>query len=133
MTKFERPGVHGFLHQPSGAPRGALVLLHGAGSNCEAPLMGAVATAFSEIGWLALRCDLYYRQQRPRGAPSNTALKDQQSIRTATRALGEVASGLPVYLSGQSYGGRMATMLAAEDSAVARGLLLLSYPLHPPG
>ncbi len=109
------------------------MLLHGAGSNCEAPLMVAVAAAFAEIEWLALRCDLYYRQQRPRGAPANTALRDQESIRTAARALAEVAPNCPVYLGGQSYGGRMATMLAAGDPGVGRSLLLLSYPLHPPG
>jgi len=36
------------------------------------------------------------------------------------------------YLGGHSYGGRQATMLAAEDTEMASGLLLLSYPLHPP-
>ena len=39
----------------------------------------------------------------------------------------------PVYLGGQSYGGRQATMLAAEQPGVAQALLLFSYPLHPPG
>ena len=39
----------------------------------------------------------------------------------------------PVYLGGQSYGGRQATMLAADEPDVAQGLLLFSYPLHPPG
>jgi len=37
-----------------------------------------------------------------------------------------------VFLGGQSYGGRQASMLCAEEK-VADGLLLLSYPLHPPG
>jgi predicted alpha/beta-hydrolase family hydrolase len=35
-------------------------------------------------------------------------------------------------MGGHSYGGRQASMLAAEDGGVADGLLLLSYPLHPP-
>jgi predicted alpha/beta-hydrolase family hydrolase len=35
-------------------------------------------------------------------------------------------------MGGHSYGGRQATMLAAEDPAVADALLLLSYPLHVP-
>jgi hypothetical protein len=39
----------------------------------------------------------------------------------------------PVFLGGQSYGGRQATMLAADDPGVANALLLFSYPLHPPG
>ena len=37
-----------------------------------------------------------------------------------------------VVLGGHSYGGRQASMLAAEDSSVCDALLLLSYPLHPP-
>lgn len=32
-----------------------------------------------------------------------------------------------------SYGGRQATLLVASDPLLAEGLLLLSYPLHPPG
>ena len=36
-------------------------------------------------------------------------------------------------LAGQSYGGRQSSMVAAQSSEIAEGLLLLSYPLHPPG
>ena len=36
-------------------------------------------------------------------------------------------------LGGLSYGGRQASLLAAEEPGLADGLLLLSYPLHPPG
>jgi hypothetical protein len=45
--------------------------------------------------------------------------------------LRKIVSG-SVFLGGHSYGGRMATMLAAQDPSVAHGLFLLSYPLHPP-
>ena len=38
-----------------------------------------------------------------------------------------------MYLGGQSYGGRQATMAAADDASLTDGLLLISYPLHPPG
>jgi len=38
-----------------------------------------------------------------------------------------------VMLGGQSYGGRQATMQAAEQPGLVAGLLLFSYPLHPPG
>lgn len=37
-----------------------------------------------------------------------------------------------VFLGGHSYGGRQATMIAASNTELANGLLLLSYPLHPP-
>ena len=35
-------------------------------------------------------------------------------------------------LGGHSYGGRQASMLAASEDGLIDGLLLLSYPLHPP-
>lgn len=38
-----------------------------------------------------------------------------------------------IFLGGHSYGGRQASMLAAEEPDLVAGLLLLSYPLHPPG
>jgi hypothetical protein len=38
-----------------------------------------------------------------------------------------------MFLGGQSYGGRQATMLAADEPALVARLLLFSYPLHPPG
>ena len=37
------------------------------------------------------------------------------------------------FLGGVSYGGRQASMLLAAEPTLVEGLLLLSYPLHPPG
>jgi predicted alpha/beta-hydrolase family hydrolase len=36
-------------------------------------------------------------------------------------------------VSGQSYGGRVASLLAAEDAGACAGLICFSYPLHRPG
>jgi predicted alpha/beta-hydrolase family hydrolase len=47
------------------------------------------------------------------------------------RTLVEPAGGR-VFIGGHSYGGRQATMLIAEEPQLVDGLLLLSYPLHPP-
>jgi hypothetical protein len=38
-----------------------------------------------------------------------------------------------LFLGGHSYGGRMASMLVASEPLLVSGLLLQSYPLHPPG
>jgi predicted alpha/beta-hydrolase family hydrolase len=38
-----------------------------------------------------------------------------------------------VLLGGQSYGGRQASLLAADEPGLAEALVLFSYPLHPPG
>jgi len=58
------PFVRGLLHRPAN-PRGGIVLTHGAGSNCQAPLLIALAEAFSDAGFVVLRCDLPFRQDRP--------------------------------------------------------------------
>ena len=79
-----------------------------------------------------LRCDLPFRQQRPHGPPSpGSAATDREGLRRAVELLRAQATR-HVYLGGHSYGGRQATMLLAENKELARGLLLLSYPLHPP-
>ena len=129
----EGPSVRGYLHAAEKASGDALVLTHGAGSNCAAPLLVALAEQFAEAGVTTLRCDLPYRQARPKGPPyRGDAKRDREGLRRAVEAVREAAAGR-VFLGGQSYGGRQATLLAAEDSAVVDGLLLISYPLHPPG
>ncbi len=133
VAAFERPGVRGFLHRPQRVAGRGLVLTHGAGGNCAAPLLAIAASAFAEAGLWVLRCDLPFRQRRPKGPPSpSTAAADRAGLRSAVEAMREVVAG-PVFLGGQSYGGRQATMLAADEPDLAAGLLLFSYPLHPPG
>jgi predicted alpha/beta-hydrolase family hydrolase len=142
MTKLERsiheplarsgdPPVRGFLHSARGSEVG-IVLTHGAGSDARAPLLSALASAFVEAGITVLRCDLPFRQARPSGPPSRAgAERDRRGLAAALAALGECGVRRR-FLGGHSYGGRQASMLLAEAPALAQGLLLLSYPLHPP-
>ena len=133
MKHIEQELVRGWLHEPEGTWNKALAITHGAGSNCEAPLLKAIAEAFSGVGIAVLRLDLPYRQERPRGSPFPAqAARDREGLRRAVSALRELGAGT-VFLGGQSYGGRQATMLAAEEPGLVEALLLLSYPLHPPG
>lgn len=123
----------GFLHAVEGCAAESLVLTHGAGANCEAPLLVAVAQAFQLAGYQVLRCDLPFRQARKFGPPHpSQAAADRDGLRAAVAALQRFTNG-PVCLGGHSYGGRQASILAAEEPALVHGLLLLSYPLHPPG
>jgi hypothetical protein len=125
------PPVRAVLHPAAGAD--GLVLAHGAGGHKDVPLLVAVAEAFAARGVAVLRCDLPYRQARPRGGPSPAgAARDRAGLRAALGVLRARASGR-LFLGGHSYGGRQASMLLAEDPALARVLLLQSYPLHPPG
>ena len=128
----EVPAVRGFLHRPAEPTGDGLVLTHGAGGDCNAPLLVALAEQFADAGWNVLRCDLPFRQSRAHGPPRGNGSEDRAGLRRAVRVLREVVSGR-VFLGGQSYGGRQATMLAAAEPGLADGLLVLSYPLHPPG
>ena len=148
--------VRGFLHRPQDPATGGLVLTHGAGSNCQTPLLVSLAEAFFTAGFAVLRCDLPFRQSRPHGPPPpKSADRDQAGLRAAVSSLRrELDLGAPgldfetrdrstltpapnktqyrIFLGGHSYGGRQASLLAASDPAVADALLLLSFPLHPP-
>jgi uncharacterized protein len=44
-----------------------------------------------------------------------------------------VPAGPGVAVGGHSYGGRVASLAAARPRAAYAGLILFSYPLHPPG
>jgi hypothetical protein len=97
------------------------------------PLLVALAGAFADAGFTVLRCDLPFRQQRSFGPPRpGDATRDRQGLKNAITAVRDLGGVKRLFIGGQSYGGRQASMLLAEDQ-VADGLLLLSYPLHPPG
>ena len=126
------PQVRGFIHRPAAPAGDALVLTHGAGSNSRAALLVALAEAFTGAGFTVLRCDLPYRQNRPYGPPRpGDAARDREGLKNAVTALRKLAPGR-MFLGGHSYGGRQATMLCADQPGLVEGLLLLSYPLHPP-
>jgi predicted alpha/beta-hydrolase family hydrolase len=124
--------VRGFLHRPEQPSGRGLVLVHGAGSNANSSLLIALAESFAGAGFSVLRCDLPFRQNRSFGPPRpGDAERDRQGLRSAVIAMRNLGPA-KVFLGGHSYGGRQATMLCAEDREVTAGLLLLSYPLHPP-
>ena len=136
------PAVRGWLHTPR-APNGdALILTHGAGSDCTAPLLVALGETFAGHGYVVLRCDLPFRQERRTGPPfPGNAERDRAGLRNAIAVLRKSVAGR-IFLGGHSYGGRQATMFCAAEpelvkaapdkSELVAGLLLLSYPLHPP-
>ena len=141
------PAVRGWLHTPRVPNGDALILTHGAGSDCTAPLLVALGEAFAGHGYVVLRCDLPFRQERRTGPPfPGNAERDRAGLRNAVAVLRKTVAGR-IFLGGHSYGGRQATMLCAavpelvkpelvkaapDKSELVSGLLLLSYPLHPP-
>ena len=126
------PAVRGFLHSPENPNGDALILAHGAGANCNAPLLVALGDAFAANGYVFLRCDLPFRQERRTGPPfPGNAERDRAGLGNAVAVWRKSVAGR-IFLGGHSYGGRQATILCAAEPELVSGLLLLSYPLHPP-
>lgn len=124
--------IAGIVHEPANTPTGVVVLTHGAGGSREAPLLVRICDEWARRGWLAVRYNLPYRRRRPKGPPSGSAKADQAGVAEAVAAVRKLADG-PVIAGGHSYGGRMTSMVVADQSAKVDVLTLFSYPLHPPG
>jgi predicted alpha/beta-hydrolase family hydrolase len=129
-------GDVGGLWQAPRAPReSALLLAHGAGAGMEHPLLAAVADSLVAHGFAVLRFRYPYMERAAgggaRGFPDPMPLLEEAHF-AALAELARRAKGRRLLLAGKSMGGRVATHLAAKGADCA-GLVLLGYPLHPPG
>ncbi|MDP9453340.1 MAG: dienelactone hydrolase [Actinomycetota bacterium] len=116
---------------PRGEPAaGAVLLTPGAGSGRSHPALVAIEAALTPLPvW---RVDFPYRKagrRAPDRAPVLVASVVEDAAALARAA--EVEPGRLV-LGGRSMGGRICSMAVAEGLAAA-GLVLVAYPLHPPG
>ena len=115
---------------PSGVGAGAVLLFPGAGSGRDHPALVAIERALSPLP--VGRADFPYRREG-RKAPDRPP-KLIACVRDEAAALAERTGIDPaaVVLGGRSMGGRMCSMAVAEGLPAA-GLVLIAYPLHPPG
>jgi uncharacterized protein len=106
------------------------VAAHGAGGSHADRSMVAAARALHAAGLGSLRFNFPYRERKSgRPDPMPTLTATIAAVVDAARA--ELAPRA-IIIGGRSMGGRAASMLAADGFA-CDGLLLLAYPLHPPG
>lgn len=126
---FELGGgaVSGVWHHP---PRGKtyVLLAHGAGGNLHTPGLVRYAETLAVRGVGAVRFNFPYTE-------AGRKIPDPPSrLEACFRAVAEEvrSRAAALYLGGRSMGGRIASHLLADGFA-AQGLVLLSYPLHPPG
>jgi predicted alpha/beta-hydrolase family hydrolase len=124
--------ISGVAHEPTGPPKGVVVLTHGAGGSRESPLLQRICDEWARRGWLAVRYNLPYRRRRPKGPPSGSAATDRAGIVGAISFCRGLADG-PLIAGGHSYGGRQTSMVVAAGEAAVDVLTLFSYPVHPPG
>jgi len=109
----------------------AVLLAHGAGADMHAAALTTVADALAAAKIPSLRFNFPYKQAGRRSPDRPPVL--EASVREAAAELSKLAKVPPerLVLGGRSMGGRICSMVAANDGAL--GLALLGYPLHPPG
>ena len=143
MTGFDETDEAFAVELPSGSvdvaasygrPDGAwatIAIAHGAGAGYAHPFLLGFARAMRREGVATLRFNFPYMQAgRRMPGPAAHAI----AAWTAAVAFAAERSGAgPVWASGKSYGGRIASMAAADGSIAPAGLVYLGYPLHPPG
>lgn len=116
------------------SPPLGLLLTPGAGAGRDQPALVAVDEAASAAGAVVSRIDFPYRLAGRRSPDRPPVL-----IATIAAAAAELRPRVGrLVLGGRSMGGRMCSMAVAGDAGAdpavaADGLVLISYPLHPPG
>jgi len=110
------------------------MLAHGAGAPQQHPFMVGFARALSERGLDVVTFNFLYSEQR-RSVPDRMP----QLVACYRAAIDAARAAIPsarerLFIGGKSMGGRAATHVAADDRALTlAGIVLLGYPLHPPG
>jgi hypothetical protein len=102
-----------------------LLLFPGAGSSSEHSSLVAIERAVAPLR--CVRADFPYRKLGRRAPDRPPVLLQAVADEAAAMGAG------PLVLGGRSMGGRICSMAVADGSVSAVGLVLISYPLHPPG
>lgn len=116
-------------HRPA-----TLILAHGAGAGLLHPFMTLFARGLSERGVDVVTFNFLYMERR-----KHVPDRMPQLIACYRAVMDAVRTHVPsardrLFIGGKSMGGRAATHVAADDPALAiEGIVLLGYPLHPPG
>ena len=112
----------------------SLLLAPGASATRDHPSLVSIDAAVRAAAGLSGTVTLVERIDLPKG-------KAERAVPVVVAAAAALASASSaaggdgrVFLGGRSFGGRVCSMaVAAGDVPAARGLVLVSYPLHPPG
>jgi uncharacterized protein len=109
-----------------------LLLAPGAGADRNQPALVAIDQAATAEGIAVARMDFPYRKAGRKAPDRPPVLIDAVLTEAAALCARAGLNAREIVLGGRSMGGRMCS-LAVAGGLPARGLVLISYPLHPPG
>src|SRR5690554_883332 len=122
-----------------------MILAHGAGAPMDSPFMEALAEALDARGIACVRFEFPYMQKRredgmqKRREDGKKRPPDRQPrllecfSGVIARIRDEVGPGPSLLIGGKSMGGRMASVLASEETEGISAVVCYGYPFHPPG
>lgn len=113
------------------SPFATIVVAHGAGAGMDHPFLVGFTRACLEEGMATMRFNFPFIESGRRSPDTEAVLRD--TWRAAFAAAWGRRKKEPVWASGKSLGGRIASMCAADAEIHPAGLVFLGYPLHPPG
>lgn len=115
-----------------GSGPAGLLLTPGAGAGADQPALVAIDAVVQPLGLVVARMDFPYRQAGRRRPDPNPVL--EEAVRREAEVLASRLGAEPgrLVLGGRSMGGRVCSQVVAAGLPAA-GLVLVSYPLHPPG
>ena len=127
----ERIGeVSACLLRPADA-RALVVMAHGAGADMRHAFMEAMARRLAARGLATYRFQFPYAEAGRRSPSPAPVLR--ATIRAALAEAARILPDLPRVAAGKSMGGRMTSLLAAEEGIDARGIVFFGFPLHGAG
>ncbi|MFU8817223.1 MAG: alpha/beta family hydrolase [Pseudomonadales bacterium] len=127
------------LHTPAGplsaeltlpaVANALLVLAHGAGAGFRHPNLLAISESLAAVGVATVRFNFPFMEAGRRRVDTPAVAVD--CIAQAARSAAARLPDLPLFVGGHSFGGRMTSHAVADGVLTARGLVCLSFPLHP--
>ena len=128
---LETGAVRALVYPADDRAAASLILAHGAGAGQQSAFIVAFARGIAALGIDVITFDFPYITQKRR-IPDRGPVLEACYLAVMEAVRGDIESARRfLFVGGKSMGGRIATQVAARIPVT--GLVLLGYPLHPPG
>lgn len=123
------------LHNSSTTPITDIQWLfaHGAGAPMDSDFMNVVAEGVAAAGITVKRFEFPYMDERRKTGKKRPPNRVTELLEHFMNAIEQTGGMSQCVIGGKSMGGRMASLLAAENRNDVLGVVCLGYPFHPVG